>query len=200
LQFAIHVSPMKPLTPDFRSASLPGHIVASRNFEVAIPSEGSEFPIDLVDPSTFEERGLPKETVWAIDWRSEDFDQPAEDVLMVLINKEQGEKLLRLSGGDSVGAVVWREIAVEIFVEVSMVVFRSDPPVPQNNDGLLAKIYARLQKDTGENLDQLVLRAKGPTAGMSYFRAHLQKGMEVAERIRQINLAGRHHDVSHHTA
>jgi hypothetical protein len=190
LQFEAQISPARHLDPSFRKASFPGQILARRTFDIALPSDGSDFPVDLVDPSVFEERGLPKETVWALDWRLEDFDQPAEEVLVVLINKEQGQKLLRLSSSDSVGALVWRQIAVDVFVEVCVTILRSAPAAPQNPESLLSKVFLRLNRDTGLDLDALIQRSK-MLMGISYLRAHLQKGLEVGARIEHINLAGR---------
>ncbi|HVG02138.1 MAG TPA: hypothetical protein VM842_04565, partial [Nitrospira sp.] len=172
LQFEVQISPARQLTPSFRKASYPGQILSRRAFDITLPGDGSDFPVDLVEPSIFEERGLPRETVWAIDWRLEDFDQPAEDVLVVLINKEQGQKLLRLSSSDSVGAVVWRQMGVEIFVEICVTILGSAPAAPQNPESLLSKIYLRLHRDTGLDLDSLTQRARTLT-GMSYLRSYL---------------------------
>jgi hypothetical protein len=192
LQFALQVSPAKSLKPEFRTASSPGHIVARRDFDIAIPGDGSDFPIDLVDPSVFVDRKLPAETVWIVHWMAEsDFDLPAEDVLVVLINKDQGDKLLRLSATDTVAAVLWTEIATEIFVEIALVVLRSEPSVPQNKDSLLSKIMARLQRDTGLTHDELIVKSKDTLRATTFLRAHLQKGLELGSRIGRMNLAGR---------
>lgn len=192
LEFSLQVSPRTKLVKKFRTASSPSHIVASRHFVIAIPSDGSDFPIDLVDPAVFEEHGLPRETVWVVHWHTEaDFDQPAEDVLVVLLNKDRAEKLLRLSATDSVASVLWAEIAVEVFVEVAAVVFRSDPSPPQNKDGLLSKIFKRLQSDTHLSFDEVVTKSKDPVRGTAFLRAHLQMGLELGDKISRMNLSGR---------
>jgi hypothetical protein len=130
--------------------------------------------------------------VWAIHWLTEaDFDQPAEEILVVLINKEHGEKLLRLSATDAAGALIWADMAVDVFVEVALVVFGSDPPAPQNKEGLLGKLLSRLQKETKLGREQLVLKARDPVRGSSFFRAYLQKGFELSHRINRISLSGR---------
>lgn len=192
VQFAVQVSPSKDLAAAFRTASRPGQIVAGRAFTVSIPSDGSDFPIELVEPNEFVKRGLPEETVWAIHWLTEaDFDQPTEEVLSILVNKEHGEKLLRLSATDAAGALIWADMAVDVYVEVATVVFGSDPPVPQNKDSLLAKLVKRLQNETKLGRDQLVMKAKDPVRGPSFFRAYLQKGFDLSSRINRISLSGR---------
>jgi len=190
IELELHISPAESLTPKFRTASLPGQIVSSRVFKVDTPLNGAGFPVQPVDAEYFEELGLPKETVWVIKWMSSDFDRPAEEILCVLINKDEAEKILRLSGGDSVGRVLWSEIAVEAFLEVCLAVFSSDPQAPETNDSLLAKVFARLKKETGLSFDELILKAKSDDK-FRFFRAHLQKNTELGNRIRHIRLAGR---------
>lgn len=191
LQFVLQLSPLRPLNRMSGRAYLPAHVVASHSFEVGVPTDGSDFPVELVDPSAFESRGLPGETVWAIDWRSEDFDQPAEEVLVVLINKERAEKLLRLSASDSVGAVLWQQIAIDVFLEICTVVLRSGPSLPQGDESLLGRISTRLQGETGLDLDRLIAKAREPLESTSYFRAHIQKAFGLEDKISQMNLAGR---------
>jgi hypothetical protein len=148
--------------------------------------------VQPVEKSYFKQLGLPEETVWIIRWNTtEDFDQPAEDVLCVLINKDEAERILRLSAGDSVGAVLWTEIAVEVFLEICLVVFGNDPEEPKEEASLLSKLLARMRKETKLGLQELIGKAQGGVDGYRFFRAHLQRSLELGDRIRRINLAGR---------
>jgi hypothetical protein len=190
--FVVEVAPSAWLKPAFRTAYWPGQFVASRTFGIAVPSDGSDFPIDLVEPDVFEALGMPGETVWAIRWLTEgDFDRPTEEVLVVLFNKRQGEKLLRLSANDTVANVIWNEISISIFTEIAVVVFASEPGKPEQTDGLLARLTNRLTRDTRHTFDTLIRQAKSPVGGVSFFRSQLQKGFELGRAIENITLAGR---------
>jgi hypothetical protein len=192
LEVSVQVTPSEPLEARFRTASKPGQIVADRTFRVSVPGEGAEFPVETVGPEYFEMLGLPRNTVWVVRWQTTvEFDRPPEEVLQVLLNREVAEKLLRLASADSVGKVLWTEIGTEILVELCLTVFGSDPEIPENDDGLLGKLYKRIQRVSGEDLDQLVSRAKSFPEGSRFFRAHLQDALELGRHISRINLAGR---------
>jgi hypothetical protein len=192
LRLSLQLTPSQNLAENFRTASKQGQIVCERHFDIKVPDDGSGFPIELVEANYFEGLGLSKETVWIVKWNTTfDFDRPAEDVLCVLINKEQGEKLLRISGQDSLGSVIWREIAIEVFLEICLVIYNSEPEPPTNTDSLLHKITQKLQAVSGQDLDVLVLKSRDKADGMRFFRSHLQASLELASQIRRINLAGR---------
>ena len=183
-RFSLIVSPNRPLDTAFRTASSPGQVVASRTFDVTITESGSGFPVELAD--------LPKETVWVIQWLTEsDFDRPVEDVLCVYLNREEGEKILRLSNRDAVGNAFWREIATEVFVEICLNLFKKETDPPLDPDGLLYKMTHKLSTESGLDFDGLISKSEDGTKGAGFFRAHLQKGLELGDRIKKINLAGR---------
>jgi len=192
LQFELQVTAAESVSDKHGRAVRPGQVVAEKAFDVKVPSEGVDFPVQVVPSSFFEERDLPADTVWVVDWHQKtDFDRPPEEVLQVLVNEDSGEKLLRLSTHDSVAAILWREIAVEILVEISFTIFTSEPSPPQNADGLMGKIYERLRNATGREFDDLVAVSKDDYIGMRFLRAQLQSGMEIGKKAKQINLAGR---------
>lgn len=192
LEVALQVTPRREMEQAFRTASRPGQIVSSRIFRISIPLDGAEFPVEAVDPAYFLQRGFPEDTVWLIDWRtSVDFDRPAEDVLQVMINREAADKILRLSSSDGVGRVLWIEIATEIFVEICMVVFGSDPEKPEDPDGLLAKLVARLRGSVDVDFETMVSRARSIPEGYGFFRAHLQSALQLGFQVAKISLAGR---------
>lgn len=192
LELALQVTPLMPLEPKFRTASRPGQLVANRQFRIKTSEEGGGFPIKLVESAYMEELGLPKNTVWFVQWKTTvDFDQPVEDVLCVLINKESGEKLLRISAQDSLGNVLWREIASEVFLEICLTIFSKDPEQSEDKDSLLGKMVTKLTKESGVEFDQLVAFSKDITQGARFFRSHLQTGLDLSDRINQISLAGR---------
>lgn len=193
LVFVVQISPARELPKQFRIASQPGQVVCAREFAIAVPQDGAGFPVQTVEPDYFQQIGLPKETVWIIHWKTtDDFDRPIDDVLTVLINREECEKLLRLSSTDSVGRVVWSEIAVEILLEICLVVFAADPDKPRTKDSLLARLTAKLTRETGYTFDQLVsMGVDGREDRFQFFRAHLQKDAELGSRIKHVSLAGR---------
>lgn len=192
LEVVLQVTPGREVDEGFRTASRPGQMVARRVFRISIPFDGAEFPVEAVDASYFVTRGFPEGAVWLIDWKtSVDFDRPAEDVLQVMINRDAADKILRLSSSDGVGRVLWAEIATEIFVEICMVVFGSDPEPPEAPGGLLAKLNARLRASADLELETMVAKARNVFEGYSFFRAHLQSALQLRSHVGKISLAGR---------
>lgn len=193
LVLVLQVSPARDLPHQFRRASHAGHIVCVREFVIATPQDGAGFPVQTVESDYFEQIGLPKETVWIVQWKStDDFDRPIEEVLSVLVSREGCEKLLRLSSTDSVSRVVWSEIAAEVFLEICLVVLASDPDEPRNEGSLLARLKAKLTKVTGRPFEEIVnMGVDGREDRFQFFRAHLQKDAELGNRIKHVNLAGR---------
>jgi hypothetical protein len=192
LEFAVYVTPTSAGSPQFRVANRPGQLVAARYFSIDVPDDGVGFPITTVDSAVFEGLNLPKETVWIIDWRSTgDFDRPVDEILRVLLNSDYAKKLLRLPASESLPSIIWTSFAIEVYLEMTLVILSSEPPEPTNKQGLLAKLLARLQTVTGLSQDALIAKAKSGEDGMRFFRAHLQKSFALNERLLAISLQGR---------
>lgn len=192
LEFAVLVSPKKRLQAKFRTAHHPGQVVAARHYALNVPDDGVGFPITTVDSKVFKDHGLPPETVWVLEWRSTvDFDKPVEDVLRVLLNVDHAGKLLRLPANDPAAAVVWTNLAAEVFLEIATVVLSSEPAPPVNNNGLLARLLKRLTVQTGLSQDALIARAKTGEEGLRFFRAHLQSSFALHDRLTAMVPQGR---------
>ena len=195
LVFSVQVTPLRQLEARDGVASDPGQVVAARPFALLPETEGSGFPTRVVDPSEFVRLGLPSDTVWVISWLSVDYEHDPEDVLCILINRQEATKILQMSGSDAVARVLWTEIATEILVEVCATVFGHSADdmleVPEEETGFLYRLTAKLTELTALSFEDLKKKGKDLDA-LRFFRGHIQAGLGLGNQIRAVRLAGRH--------
>jgi hypothetical protein len=192
LLFRVCASPRKPLKPSGGRATTPGQVVAAKDFAIEVPADASGFPIDTYPSDFFVQHRYPADTVWVIHWKTiAEFDRPIEDCLSVWFNSDHASRLMRLGSSDKLGNVLWTELAIEICLEIALVVFASDPSEPANQNGLLAKIMGKLQTDPPMTLAELCRKARVDSEGVGFFRSRLQAAFGQGKKIQAIPLAGR---------
>lgn len=182
LSLTVQVSPAEAKKNGFQA----GDRVAQIQFDLRSPSDGNEFPTTLVEDAEFTKRGLPASTVWVIDWKSDDFDIPVEDALVVMINKASYGKLAMAQGG--FGQLLWHTMACEILTEIALRLLRSDPtPFPPKTLGQM--VVNALNQGSGKALEALVQEAKSPQAFFR-IRAYVQAALMLKDEIGAIRVRG----------
>lgn len=177
------------LTPSERVASPvfeAGDRIAGLRFDLRTPSDGSEFPTSPVDDAHFVELGFPASTFWMIDWRSEDFDVPVEDALMVLI---ASSAYARLAGAQTgIGKLFWQDFGCEIFTEIAFRYLEAGAPeTPSKTLGFM--VANALRQGSGKDLPQLVKEAK-QRSGLSRTRAYIQTALAIREDVANYKARG----------
>lgn len=192
LDFVLVITPVRNLEPSFRIANKPGQIVASRTYEFRRHDEGTDFPIEFVDPQDFErmQPSRNRNTFWTIEWRDEsaDYDRPVSEVLRILLNSDVRNKLLRISDTDPVGRLLWLELATEACLEICLKVFDSDPLPPENQDGLLWKLTERLRQNSELEFEDFVLMSRRRHDAHAFFRSHVQSAFAISATIQRTSL------------
>jgi hypothetical protein len=192
IELRLCASPAKVLRAESQKASFPGQIVCDRTFSIDTPIDGTGFPITPVPPDYFVQQKMPADTVWTIKWNNvQDFNCPAEDALTILINTEYAAKLMRLSGTDKAGSVIWSQLAAEIALEIALVVFGSEPDAPNSDKGLLSTLVTKLQGKPRLSVTELNKKAALDGEGISFFRSRLQSAFGLGTKIQNIPLGGR---------
>jgi len=192
IAFRVCASPCKNLRGAGGRATARGQIVATKEFAIDVPGDTAGFPIETHSSEVFVQHGYPGDTVWVIRWKtSSDFERPIEECLTVWFNADHASRLMRLSPSDKLGHVLWNEIAIEICLEIALVVLASNPGKPENPNGLVAKIYSKLQSDPPLSLSELSRRARLDRDGVGFFRSRLQAASGQGKKILAVPLAGR---------
>lgn len=192
IAFRVCASPRKALRPSGGRATKPGQIVASKEFAIDVPSDAAGFPLETHPSEVFVQHHYPADTVWVIRWKTgSDFERPIEDCLTVWFNADHASRLMRLGPSDKLGHVLWNEIAIEICLEIALVVLASNPGKPDNPNGLVAKIVGKLQADTPISFSELCRKARLDRDGVGFFRSRLQAAFGQGKKILAVPLAGR---------
>ena len=192
IAFRVCASPQRKLRPSRGRATARGQIVAAKEFAIDVPSEAAGFPIETHSSDVFVKHGYPADTVWIIRWKtSSDFDRPIEDCLTVWFNADHASRLMRLSPSDKLGHVLWNEIAIEICLEIALIVLSSNPGNLGNPNSLVTKIVGKLQMDPPMSFSELCRRARLDRDGVGFFRSRLQAACGQGKKILAVPLAGR---------
>lgn len=192
IAFRVCASPRRNLRASGGRATTRGQIVAAKDFAIDVPSDAAGFPIETHSSEVFVQHGYPADTVWAIRWKtSSDFERPIEECLTVWFNADHASRLMRLSPSDKLGQVLWNEIAIEICLEIALVVLASTPGNPGSPNGLVAKVVSKLQTDPPVHFSELCRRARLDRDGVGFFRSRLQVAFAQGKKILAVPLAGR---------
>lgn len=192
INLRVCASPRKALKPSAGRATAAGQVVASKDFTIDVPSDAAGFPIETHPSEVFVQHHYPADTVWVIRWKTgSDFDRPIEECLAVWFNSDHAVRLMRLAPGDRLGNVLWNEIAIEICLEIALVVLASAPAAPANQSGLLAKVVGKLQSEPPMSIADLSRKARLDRDGVGFFRSRLQAAFGQGKKILAIPLAGR---------
>lgn len=192
LTFRLCASPRRNLRASGGRATKRGQIVAAKEFAIDVPGDSAGFPIETHASDVFVQHGYPADTVWVIRWKTgSDFERPIEECLTVWFNADHASRLMRLSPSDKLGHVLWNEIAIEICLEIALVVLASNPGPPGNPNGLVAKVVSKIQTDPPVHFSELCRKARLDRDGVGFFRSRLQAAFAQGKKILAVPLAGR---------
>jgi hypothetical protein len=177
------------LTPSERVATTTfeaGDRIAAIRFDLRCPSEGSEFPTSTVPDTHFEGLNLPASTFWMIDWRSEDFDVPVEDALVVLISETAYGRIAGAQTG--MGKIFWADFGCQILTEIAFRYLEAGAPTtPAKTLGFM--VANALRQGSGKDLVQLA-KEVGQRGGLSRTRAYVHAAMTIREEIANYRTRG----------
>lgn len=190
LTFRFSVCPSVEVERPYGIAHRPEHEVAAREFAFVVPDDGTDFPIEFRDPSTFPSE-IPADTLYFIEWRvTDNFDQSAEVILTVFVNNRAKDRLLRLQG-DPVGDFVWLQLSADIIGSIAVAILSQGPEIPKDPDSLLSNLLRRLTDDPAREFERLVTDAQDSYRGCERIRSAIQASLGLTGSIESLSLAGR---------
>jgi len=186
MEFVLVVAPAQRLPAREGRAHRPDQVVAARSIEVAVRKDGSRFNVATVGPDWFEAAGLPKDTVWAIDWDTRDASSEPIAALTVVVNERSADKLQSVLGADPSSSALAAQIAIDVFVEASLVVLQNAGDFDREPGTMLGAVIGGLGIRTPEELEEMkrkVMDDAGRVAALSLLRARVQARIGFARTL-----------------
>lgn len=158
MEFGFLVTPSTRLPYREGRARLPTQVVAASAFELNTRKDGTRFNVASVKPEWFDQNGMPRDTVWAIDWESRDPTKEPIAALTVVVNEEYEERLQKALEPSTTSDLISIQMAVDIFVEVALTTLRNASEFETEPGTLLGSVLAGLGVTKQEDFDTLVER------------------------------------------
>lgn len=166
-----------------------GHWIARKEFSVRSVAERRTFPIERWTAEDFARRGLPRDTVYWIEFMAEDlnarFDDPGE-AFRVCLRADVYDALLDAEESPS-GRAVMALIKAEILTEV---LWRGLENLGQDQEiekgGLLHSALARVEKAT--NASQEALRRVTTDKELSTLRTFAQAAVDARKDVARLRV------------
>jgi hypothetical protein len=166
--------------PDAATAYRFGSVLEKASIKIVPETQPVTFPVRPVPPSEFAKFDLPPETVWAVHFKNEQVDAPPADVIEVLVNEKQVNRLAA-SFARPDGRTVAAALAAAIYSAIARGTLTRAKLPPQDPEGLLAKIHGRFQARAPIEDNQLLLYAQDPRA--PFVEAVSQVVVDLYKRI-----------------
>lgn len=194
MEFVLMIAPTSTLPRREGRASRPDQVVASRSFHTNLRREGSRFGVSTMPPAWFEENGMSKDTVWALDWNTRDPYQEPISALTVVINDKFSPNLQSTFSSSPGGDVLAAQIAAEVFAEASIVAIENANEFEAERTTLLGSVLAGLGIETSEDFDLLKDRLSddaGRVSAISFVRGRAQASVGLGRVLSRNQNGGR---------
>lgn len=176
-----------------------GLLIASKRLKINIEDEQATggFPVEPCDPEDFDDN-IDKNAAWFIRWEDHDAitdpDANAAEILTVLVNKNCSDRLYHLKSNDSVGTILWLEIASDILTEICLVILMHDElsTPSKESTGFVAKTIRALVNKTEMSFEELKhLATSSPHRVTSIIRSHLQGQFDYLKAVKKSDIGSR---------
>ncbi|MGE0294818.1 MAG: hypothetical protein AB7P97_20905 [Hyphomonadaceae bacterium] len=187
ITFSVIVSPVAAQ----KSGAARGDVIARADFDIPTPSDGNDFPVQVLKSDDFEKKELSRDTAWVVEWLNEDgFDELSlADCLNVLIHEDVDARLASATNFHA-GKLIWQSIACEILTEVAIKYFSTSPsetPGPKTLGGMIMNVMKK--GSGGKEASQLIAEAAKP--GMAArMRSYSQAALGIKADIAGLKLKG----------
>lgn len=150
-----------------------GQWIARKDFLIGPKPTRGTFPIQRWSPEEFRRQGLPRETVWWVEFLTEDLNETIEDAseaLQVCLREDVHNFLSRYGDkpvGRAVGKVLLSEVLAQLLLK-GLAQIQSEDQIKR--DSLLGAVVTRIRKATGVTEGQLIrLAREGDVLGLKAF-------------------------------
>lgn len=193
MEFILMVTPASGIPRREGRASRPDQVVAARAFHVNLRRDGNRFSVSTMPPEWFEENGMSKDAVWALDWNTRDPYLEPISALTVVINDRFSTHLQRAFAGEAGGEALAAQIAADVFVEASMVAIENADSFETEHTTLLGSVLAGLGIENSEDFDSLKERLSddsGRISAISFIRGRAQASVGLARVLSRNQIGG----------
>ncbi len=132
-----------------------GQVLARKVFKIRLFEQSSKFPKRWATPEEFEEQGLPRDTVYWIEWLVDDLNHHPNEAFRVWLNVQFKDQITSFEVGSKAGDLLKLNLAASILTELAVAVF-SDPEQELNEPtGTIAIVTEELNEVTDKNFDEM---------------------------------------------
>lgn len=184
LTFCVLVTVPSDLPRKFNRPHYAASILAEKRFHIQKEPEAPRFPIEVQPPGFFEKRGLPGDTLWAIDIGA-DVNEAPEVAVTIYLNQIAVTKLNKAFSGNVAGGLLKNQMSSEIFAEICQRVLAADFNEPVAEEGLVGRVLSALTTFE-KSVHELKRMAKEP-AGWR-LRCYVQSHLKLVNSINRADL------------
>ncbi len=164
-----------------------GQVLASKIFQVRQFEQSSKFPKRWATPEEFEEQGLPRDTVYWIEWLVDDLNHHPKEAFRVWLNAQFKDQITSFEVGSKAGDLLKLNLAASILAELAIAVF-SDPEQELNEPtGTIAIVTEELSEVTNKNFDEMRGLFKNDHGGHSRVRAWAHEKLGVNSALGRLD-------------
>jgi hypothetical protein len=182
---AIVVTPRSSRSRGADVASQQHHVVADKTFKLRVLSKRSKFPKRWATPDEFDSRGLPRNSIFWIDWLSEDLDRPASDAFIVWLNEDYKEQIKSYQLGGSSGRLLSVDLSSMILSEIMAAVLANDQEAT-DPAGTIRLVGDLMAEESGMTLTEMRSRFERPD-GFSLARIWAQQAIDTPSHLKGLN-------------
>lgn len=102
------------------------NIVAEKTFKLRLLNKRSKFPKRWASANEFEQRGLPGDTIFWIEWLAEDLDRHPSSAFLVWLNEGYKEQIKSFQIGGAAGDLLGADMTTMILTEIASAVLKTD--------------------------------------------------------------------------
>jgi hypothetical protein len=163
-----------------------GQVLARKVFKVRVYQQKSKFPKRWATPEEFEARGLPRDTVYWIDWIAFDLNKHPSETFEVWLNIEYKVQITSFDLGSKPGDLLKLNLAASILTELAAAVFSSDEE-PNEPTGTMAIVADELHEVTGKSFDEMRTLFANDHGGYSRVRAWAHEKLGTNDALARLN-------------
>ena len=160
-------------------ASNAGQVLGQKIFKVRMHDERTKFPKRWATPEEFEAIGLPRDTVFWIEWLAHDLNKHPSDTFVVWLNSQFKDKITSFQIGGKSGTLLERHLAASILTELATAVFNAEDQEPNELSGTISIVTDELEKTTNKSFNEMRQLFTDGHEGYSRVRAWVHEKIGV---------------------
>jgi hypothetical protein len=168
-------------------ASDTGQVLAHKVFKIRLHEQRSKFPKRWATPEEFEEQGLPRDTVYWIEWLVDDLNHHPSEAFRVWLNVQYKDQITSFDVGSKAGDLLKLNLAASILTELAIAVFSDTEQELNEPTGTIAIVTEELNEVTGKSFDEMRALVTSDHGGYSRVRAWAHEKLGVSSALGRLD-------------